>query len=152
MICCTRQSHHKRIKLKYMRYTDEVLRQYPSLWYTNFYGRASSWHCALTRSGWRVGRARLMSRRLGQGVVTGLDRSFVSTVATYLALPVMLMSSFFNAGIRHNDASLNFVLLACGKSKEAITYLDEAIRRLDEKRPIDLTPTNRWRSKELRDR
>lgn len=33
----------------------------------------------------RVGRVRLTSRRLGQGVVSGLVRSFIWSVVTYFA-------------------------------------------------------------------
>jgi len=65
-----------------------------------------------------------VSRRLGQGVVTGLDRSFISTVATYFEL-VMLMSSFFSDSIKYDDGFLDFVLVFDYR-KKAI-YYDEAI-------------------------
>jgi len=61
-----------------------------------------------------------MSRRLGQGVVTGLDRSFISTVATYFELPVMLMSSFFSDSIKYDDGFLDFVLVVFDYRKKAI--------------------------------
>lgn len=80
-----------------------------------------------------------MSRRLGQGVVTGLDRSFISTVATYLELPVMLMSSFFSDSVGRDDGFLDFVLLASGNRKE-VPYILMKRSTFDEKRPIDLIP------------
>lgn len=66
-----------------------------------------------------------MSRRLGQGVVTGLDRSFISTVATYLRLPVMLMSSFFSDSAGHDDDSLDFDFSLPANRK--VIRFDEAI-------------------------
>jgi len=77
-----------------------------------------------------------MSRRLGQGVVTGLDRSFISTVATYFELPVMLMS-FFSGSIKYDDGFLGFVLVVFDYRKKAI-YYDEAINVV-KNRLINLT-------------
>lgn len=76
-----------------------------------------------------------MSRRLGQGVVTGLDRSFISTVATYLELPVMLMSSFFSSSVDHDDDFLDFVLFISGNWKE-VSYI--SMKWLIKNDPINL--------------
>lgn len=57
-----------------------------------------------------------MSRRLGQGVVTGLDSS---AVATYMELPVMLMSSFFSDSAGRDDAFLDFIPPASNDQKVA---------------------------------